>query len=227
MKKIFVSAVAAIACMWCFGQSLDSNLEYDGGGSERLATIDAIENIELISCSDPEWDWSQYDEKVGKALVTKKGLELESKKDEYCLTYCELPIGMADDNFAVRFLMSPSEISDDKPFGIVYDVENESNYRMLLVMKKSFQVLTVKSGEIAVAKKGVYKSKSKSKQTEIDLVREKGKIYFFINGLELLKMNSPKMGNPIFGFVVAPKSKMICESFGFRKYTPQDGNEEE
>lgn len=226
MKKIFVLAIAAIAGMECFGQSLDSNLDYNGNESGRLATTDAIEKIDLVSCTDPEWDWSQYDEKTGKALVTKKGLELESKKDAYCLTYCELPIGMTDDNFAVRFVMSPSEISDDKPFGIVYDVENESNYRMLLVMKKSFQVLTVKGGEAAVAKKGVYKSKNKSKQTEIDLVREKDKIYFFINGLELLKMSSPKMENPMFGFVVAPKAKMICESFGFKRHTPQTEDEE-
>lgn len=219
MKKIILFAAVIILAVNGFAQSLED----DRAQSEKFNDYNVIQEIELISCADPEYDWSQYDEKTGKALVTKKGLELESKANGfYCMSFCELPIAMQFDNFAVRFIMTPKEISDAKPFGIVYDVENEANYRMLLVMKKSFQVITVTDGKSAIVKKGVYKANNKSKQTEIDLVRQNDKLYFFINGLELLKLSSPKMENPTFGFVVAPKTKLSCNAIGYKKDTPQE-----
>lgn len=189
-------------------------------------TVDDFEVIELTGCNDPTYDWQQYDEKTGKALVTKKGLELESKKDDvYSMTFCELPISVKDDNYVVRFEMTPNEISDDKPFGVVYDVEDENNYRMLLIMKKSFRLMSVKDGKISVVKKGLYKLKDKSKKLDVNMLKLKDHLYFFVDGLEIYKSKCPEMENPNFGFVVSPKVKMVCNNIGFIKETPDDEEE--
>lgn len=224
MKKIILgAALAAIVSVSAYAQEEGYPIFHK---TPTSITVDDFEGIELTTCADPTFDWQQYDEKTGKALVTGKGLELESKKDGvYCMSFCELPISVKDDNFVVRFVMTPNEISDDKPFGVVYDVENEDNYRMLLIMKKSFQMLSVKDSKYSVVKKGIYKLKHKSKKLEIEMMRLKDHLYFYVDGLEILKSKCPEMENPNFGFVVSPKVKIVCNGIGFIKETPEDEEE--
>lgn len=216
MNKFIVStALAAIVSVGAYAQEEGYPIFHK---TPMSITIDDFEGIELTTCSDPTLDWQQYDEKTGRALVTNKGLELESKKDGlYCISFCELPISVKNDNFVVRFEMTPNEISDDKPFGVVYDVENEDNYRMLLIMKKSFQLLSIKDSKYSVVKKGLYKLKHKSKKLDIEMLRVKGHLYFYVDGLEIYKSKAPEMENPNFGFVVSPKAKMLCNGIGFIK----------
>lgn len=223
MKKILTLAALFAVALTSNAQKLSAEVSKAVEKLERQ-----IEKIELTPCTDPEYDWNQYDEKTGKAIMGKKTLLLESKKDDvYCITFSELPISMKDDDFLVRLVMEPDEISDDEPFGIVYDVEDETNYRMLLAFKKSFQLVNVKDGKQSVVKKGIYKLKTKSKDVELDVARMKNKLYFFINGMEFLSIKSPEMENPMFGFVVSPKTKMECKSIGFWKQNPNNDENED
>lgn len=183
-------------------------------------------NFKVFSCTDPELDWQQYDEKTGKALVTKKGLELESKKEDYyCLTFAELPINVEDDNFTVGFQMIPGDISDDKPFGIVFNYGDESDYYMLLILKNSLKVMNVKDGKMSVVKKGIYKRKNKSKMMTVTMTRDYNKLAFAIDGLEMMKIKCPKLEYPNFGFAVAPKAKMICINIAYQIEERKDTEE--
>ncbi len=198
-----------------------------GCAAQTMNTLDkGAESIEMISCSDPEYDWQQFEKKTGKALVTKKGLELESKKDDiYTLTFCELPVDVTEDNFVVRFDMSPAGFSDEKPFGIIFDYENATKYRMIVFLKKSYQFVTVDDGKMSVVKEGLYKLKGKNKSVTVDLKQYRGKLFCAINGLEMMKTKTPELKNPMFGFIVGPKSKMICNSIGY--YRESSVNDED
>ncbi len=193
----------------------------------KLNDIKTIESVELIDCSDPEFDWSQFDEKYGKALVTKKGFELESRKnDMYCITYFEAEkLNLESDDFIIRFIMTPKKISNDKPFGIIYDVENEKNYKALLLFEKNFQRIKVYDGQFAIEKKDIYKRLSKQKSIEVDLVMERGKLHCIINKLELDIIKNKKLTNPQFGFIVGPNCEMLCEKIGFKKFTRPEEDE--
>ncbi|MBD5255391.1 MAG: hypothetical protein HDS53_04885 [Barnesiella sp.] len=180
-----------------------------------------LRTTKTYNCNDPEFDWQQYNDKTGKALVSKNFLELESKKDDlYCMSFCELPIDMRSDDFSVKLMMTPVKFSDNNPIGIVYDVESESNYRMLLLMKKSFQLVNVSDGKMSIVKKGLYKMPDKSKLILLDITRQKGKLIFSINGLEMIRTSSPEMKNPNFGFAVGPKAKLLGFGIGYEKVSP-------
>lgn len=209
------------SCIIAFGASAQLTNERFGKSKISNDLTELIGDTKIYPCTDPEFDWQQYDEKTGKALVTKNGLELESKKDDvYCMSFCELPIDMRGDDFSVKYLILPDKISDDKPFGVVYDVESDSNYRMLLIMKKSFQLINVSDGKMSVVKKGIYKTPNKFGVIFLEMSRKKDKLRFYINGLEMLKIKSPEMSNPNFGFIVAPKTRICGLAIGFDKSAP-------
>lgn len=226
MKKIFLLAFIAMACA---GNSR-AFAQDDEGGSRRpkLADMETIQKVDLYGCSEAEFDWSQYDEKAGKAMLTKKGLELESKEDGvWAMTFCELDnFNPKSQDFIIRYVMEPNDISDDKPFGIVYDVEDEENFRMVIVYKKNFRVCRVVNGHIYKGRSKLYKP-GKEKKMEIDLVRDRGKLYVFINGLELFDTKSPVIEHPTLGFVLPTKGKMLCEGIGFKRFASVNSEDSE
>lgn len=224
MRRMMILTALSVISMVGYSASID---DVDDVRNEKLTDIETIEKVELRDCSDPELDWSQYDEKYGKALVTKKGFELKSEKGgTYCMTYFEADnLNVESEDFIVRFVMTPKKISDNNPFGIVYDVENEDNYKVLLLFGKKFQRIKMSNGKAIVEKKDIYKLTSKSKTVEVDLVYEKGKLYFFINKLELNVLKNPVLKNPTFGFIVGPKSKMMCDKIGLKKFARPESNE--
>lgn len=223
LKEINLLIFAAAA----FAVSLPATADDDTVSRQSLTDIETLQEIELLPCNDPVLDWSQFKEKTISSRVTNKGLEIISKDDsKYSMSFCEIScIGIEHDDFAVRFRMIPTAFSDEKPFGIVYDVENEDNYRMLLIFKNQYQRAIVKDGKITVEKKDLFKKTKNSKDIEIALVRQQGRLYFFINSLELKNTKSPDMENATFGFIVGPKNKLTCTHFGYRNYPPLSNDE--
>lgn len=182
-----------------------------------LAQVSELPEIEMISMADPEYEWMQYDEKEGKALLKKDGIELESKKDgSYAATYCELSMNMNETDFVVSFNMKPESVDDNKAFGIVYDVENDMTYKAVVLTKKGYQILSVKDGKVSVLRKGMYKAKSKD--FNLSMLMQKRKLTFFINGLPLATIKNAEIKNPQFGFVTSNKGKLLCKSFGYKLF---------
>ena len=62
---------------------------------------------------------------------------------------------------------------------------------------------------------------------EIDLVRDRGKLYVFINGIELVKTKSPDIENPKIGIAVANKGKLLCEGIGFKRFASVNNEDSE
>ena len=184
-----------------------------------------VQELEFTPAADPELDWSQFDEKQIKAILGKKGLVLESKVEEMpCLSVCELPINMKTDDFIVALKMLPESVDDDKPFGIVYDYRNDANYKMLLILKKSFQLVECDKGETSVVKKGMYKGKDK--EFTLSLTRNKNKLYFGINGIDLTSQLNSNLEYPSFGFVIASKGKLTGKSLAYKRISPKEVEEE-
>lgn len=184
-----------------------------------------VRELEFTPVSDPELDWSQYEEKQIKAVLGKKGLELESKEDGMaCISVCELPINMQSEDFVVALKMTPESVDDKKPFGIVYDYKNDANYKMLLILKKGFQLIECEKGECSVIKKGMYKGKDK--EFILSITRNKNKLYFGINGINLTSQLNSNLEYPVFGFVIASKGKLIGKSLAFKKISPKETEED-
>lgn len=197
---------------------------YSNVTAQNIMNYD-VRELEYTPVSDPEFDWSQYEEKQIKAVLGKKGLELESKAEGMpCLSVCELPINMKSEDFVVALKMSPESVDDKKPFGIVYDYKNDANYKMLLILKKGFQLLECEKGEISVVKKGMYKGKDK--EFTLSITRNKNKLYFGINGINLTSQLNSNLEYPVFGFVIASKGKLIGKSLAFKKISPKETEED-
>lgn len=183
-----------------------------------------VRELEYTPVSDIKLDWSQYKEKQIKAVLGKKGLELESKTVGIpCISVCELPINMKSEDFIVALKMSPEAVDDKKPFGIIYDYKDDANYKMLLILKKGFQLIECEKRELSVIKKGLYKGKDK--EFTLSITRNKNKLHFGINGINLISQLNSNLEYPVFGFVIASKGKLIGKSLAFKKTSPKETEE--
>lgn len=222
MRKIISLVLmlpALVAGAQSFSETLDQKVvDYEAG------KMNADDFTGLVLTSDPEFEWMQFDEKTGKAMLTKKGLELESKKDgSLIFSCCDLPVNVVDDDFSVIFSMNPDGFSDDKPFGIVYDYENDRNFKALLIFKKGFQLVEMAKGEMSVSRKGVYKAKNK-KSMLIGITKENGKLVFSINSLPLATLKKVDLTNSSFGFIVGNKAKLTCNYLAYA-IAPRDDSD--
>lgn len=212
MNKI-LTILLAILCLGYSHTTAQNIMSYD------------IKELEFTPVSDPEFDWSQYQEKQIKAILGKKGLELESKEDgKTCISVCELPINMQTEDFIVALKMTPETVDDKKPFGIVYDYKNDANYKMLLILKKGYQLVDCEKGELSIIKKGLYKGKDK--EFTLSITRNKNKLLFGINGINLTSQLNSNLEYPVFGFVIASKGKLTGTSLAYKKISPKETEED-
>jgi len=193
--------------------------------AQDITSHDVLD-LEFTPVSDPDFDWFQFEEKQAKAVIGKNGLELESKEDDVpCISVCELPINMESDDFLVALKMIPGSIDDKKPFGVVYDYKNDANFKMLLILKKGYQIVECEDGNRAVVKKGLYKGKDK--EFIISIMRNKNKVHFGINNINLTTQLNANLKYPTFGFVITTKGKLIGKSIAYKKVTPKDHEEDQ
>lgn len=212
MKKIFITFITAFVWSGCFAQFAKS-LENTTG--DKTSSVGDGEELEFISMTDPEFEWMQYDEKNSKAILKKDCIELESKKNDVnAVTYCEFPINTEANDFVVSFNMKPDALDDDKPFGIVYDVENDNTYKAIILKKKAYQIISVNDGNISVLRKGLFKAKSK--EFNITMQMKYKKLTFYVNGLPMTTIKNSVVKNPIFGFLTMNKGKLTCKSFAYK-----------
>lgn len=199
MKKIFMTAVLFFAAAIFI--SAQNGLKLKEGTP--------------VSVSDPQLEWSQYEEKDGKAILTGKGLLLECKKDGFAaFSVCELPLNLDVDDFRVDFTLTPESIDDNHPYGVIFDFGNNKNYNAVVFGKKNYQILNVEKGETSVVYKGMYKLKNK-KNIVVSLERVGDRIEVAVESLPLTARKLRKMENPSFGFIVMNKGKLTGHSIAW------------
>ncbi len=207
---LLITAGLGIACNLATAQNITS---YD------------VNDLEYAPVSAPDFDWFQFEEKQAKAIIGKKGLELESKVDGMpCFSVCELPINMESEDFLVALKMVPGSVDDKKPFGMVYDYQNDANFKMLLILKKGYQIVECEKGNRAVVKKGLYKGKDK--EFTVSIIRDQNKVHFGINGLNLTTMLNANLKYPVFGFVISTKGKLLGKSIAYKKVAAKEHEED-
>lgn len=215
--------------------------------------------LKYFPVSDTELEWTQFDEKDGKAIIDKEVLKLESKhKEKFTVSCADFQLRPQDEDFIADFIFKPENVNDDNPFGIVFDFKNDRNYSLITFGKKNYTLYTCEKGELAVAKRGIYKLISRGKEDirfsknltddstpdstddyasmlssllkdkkvwEVTLMKERGFLVIFINGIEIARFSNLTLTNPGMGFYAGPKTKL--EAYGVRYSPISYDNEEE
>lgn len=190
-------------------------------------------SFKAASVNDPMYEWSQYDEKDMKAVLTKDNtLELENKNPTMvALAFMELPISLNDDDFTVNLLMGKASIKSDGTFGIIFNYKNDRNYTMLKFNEKQMTIYDCESGNLAVIKKVIYKInnfndefiksdleyKSDKNNILVSIERKNGKLQFYINGLYICSLKNYEIKYPTFGFASFGKNKLSIYGLEFAK----------
>ncbi len=198
---------------------------------------DNIVMTKVVDMYNAEFQWDEFKEKTGKAIIKNDYIELEAKKE--AVTSCtELPINMKDDIFVVRLYMIPDKIDNNGYVGIVFDKTDSENYKMFTISKKSYEISYVKDGKKVPKHRGLYKSfpynpeldngdidnkntsggVNERKQT-IQLPKTKdilvfkighrgNTVTFSVNGLELYKIKNINLDTPSFGYIASEGHKL-------------------
>lgn len=185
-------------------------------------------DLKYVAVSDPEYLWTQYEEKDEKVVLDRNVLRLESKQDGLSVISCaEFMFNPEEEDFIFEFVFKPSEVNDKKPFGIVFDYKNESNYSLITFSKKGYMYSVCEKGELSVVKRGMYKLAPRKKQFgeeeyaaelqsilkdknvyDITLVQQQGKLILHVNDVEVVSMKNIKITNPNMGFYIGSKMKL-------------------
>lgn len=171
-------------------------------------------DMQHVAINDPQYEWSQYDDKFGKSELKDNFLELEAKKDDtYGVTVTELPLFTPERPFIFGVWLKEADINDEKGVGIVFDVADNRNYKTIMVTKKNYMYTTCKEGITSIVKRGLIKHGKFGINMMIRL--ENDKMHFYLNGLEQATVNKVSVENQNFGVIVSPKGKCKLISFSF------------
>lgn len=171
-------------------------------------------DMQLVAINDPQYEWSQYNDKFGKSELKDDYLQIESKKDETpALAVTEISYFNPDTPFLFGVWLKEADINDEKGVGIVFDYADNRNYKSILVAKKNYMYTVCKDGVTSIVKRGLVKHG----KTGINMIirLDGGKMYFYLNGLEQATVNKVSAENQNFGVIVSPKGKCKLISFTF------------
>lgn len=185
--------------------------------NQELAKLDSEAGKYSIMVSNPEYEWSQFDSKIGKALLTDKGLEVESKvKDGSVMSTVELDFDPASDfTFGLSMVAKPE---DDKFVGVVFDYKDNRNYKVFTVNKKQFAYYTVDDGMTAVVKQGLVKTGVII--GSIMLAKVGDKIDVTLNGIDAATLKKVNISSPNCGIIVTGKYKVTLNQFYLKLIEP-------
>lgn len=171
-------------------------------------------DMQLVAINDPQYEWSQYDDKLGKSELKDDYLQLESKKDETpALAVTEISYFNPDTPFLFGVWLKEADINDEKGVGIVFDYADNRNYKSILIAKKNYMYTVCKDGMTSIVKRGLVKHGKTGINMMIRL--ENDKMHFYLNGLEQATVNKVSAENQNFGIIVSPKGKCKLISFTF------------
>lgn len=171
-------------------------------------------DMQLVAINDPQYEWSQYDDKLGKSELKDDFLQIESKKDlTPALAITEIPYYIPDTPFLFGVWLKEADINDEKGVGIVFDYADNRNYKSILIAKKNYMYTVCKDGVTSIVKRGLVKHGKSAINMIIRL--DGGKMYFYLDGLEQATFNKVSAENLNFGVIVSPKGKCKVAAYTF------------
>lgn len=208
-----------------------------------------LTDYKTVRMDDGLAEWTEFDEKEGKAIIKGEYIEIESRADDYyAASYAELPVNLSDAGFVVNADLLPASIDDKHMFGMMFDVKGNSRFQAILFNKKQYYVISCDKGEMTVDKKGLYKVQKNpkiiqfggfqhigditplvdnSKLMSVTMVYDHGTATFFLNGLEITSVKNVQIEYPAFGFFTDGKSKLKGYGFTYSLLMSDDDEEEQ
>lgn len=175
---------------------------------------------EMKDISDPDFEWSQYENKQARCQFKKNVLELECQKDGmYACTTTELDFDVQNNNCIFSFQIDVEKLDDEHCIGIVFDFKNTKNFKALYFGKKQFSFVTYENGNKEVIKEGQYKYKLEKKKGLIITLKKKGKRIDFYLGSQYISLTTLKqceIKHSNVGFYVENDTKIKISGFGYR-----------
>lgn len=194
------------------------------------------------SVNDPIYEWSQYEDKDAKCLLTKNNiLELENKNPNIIpFALMDLPVSLSEDDFTVNLIMGKTSIKSDSSFGIVFNYKNDRNFTILKFNEKHIDLKDCENGNYSLIKSRFYKInsfyddlinsdieyKSDKDNILVTIERKNGKLQFLINGLYICSLNNYEIKYPTLGFAAIGKNKLSIYGLEFAKADSIDTEEE-
>lgn len=183
------------------------DLETDGNDGARV--FDFEENIA---------EWNEYAEKKTSAAIGGGCLLLESKKeDTYAESAAPFPLRV-DEDFTVTFRMSVPKIDDKHCVGVLFDYEDEENYRRFVFDRNHYYYYVRRNGgKPRKVKQGSLKNRvkfptrAKNPVTTVTLRRKGDKLEFYINNMDvfvLRELNKNDLAHASLGFYTDGKSRL-------------------
>ena len=170
----------------------------------------------MIDITDPEFEWTQSDTKNACALMTEYGLMLKNKKNGITtLSTVELPFDIDKDEFtySLRVFLSGKKINKDCLLGIVFDYEDNRNYKAILINYSQYSYINIKDGVEYVKKTGLIKLPEDT--FVMDIKRESDIIYLNIDDIEYAKLTSVEINHIKFGVLAIGKQEVYIPQFLF------------
>lgn len=113
---------------------------------------------------------------------------------------------------------------DNKFVGLVFDYENDKNYRAFVVSKKEYVYYSVEKGERSIVKQGLVKPGKLISQ--ILLKYDSSKIEFLLNGIEVTTLKRISLNSSQLGIIIEGKTKAVCKDFMFYTINSETEHEE-
>lgn len=205
MKRVLSVLCAAALCLVVNAKK--SSDMYDGGN--------------MVSTTDPAYEWSQFKNKKTSVLATAKGLSLVNKEaDRRVASVIELPFNYESDSFMFGAMFNGPKLTDDVQVGIIFDYADDRNYKGVKISKDQYSYFMVKEGVESSIKTGLIKFKGKDYLLTIN--KSGDKMEFSLNGVEFSRLKRITIDNPYFGVLLQGKGQTLVPKFVFEVEQNED-----
>lgn len=210
-SAILLSSAAVANASGDLFEKLYSGAKIQDAGQQADAMLS-----QATPMSDPNFEWSQFEEKEVKAELKGDKLVIESRKDNKgTWSSAEFPIDVQGDNFKVTLTGTYDKAENEKQFGIIFDIKNDRNYKLIIFGKKQFSYMVCENGELSTVKRSLVKL-PKSKLVSISIEKIGSTVDVYLNDAEVTKLKNIDMNYPTFGFYVCGKNKFIAQGFSYQ-----------
>lgn len=202
-----------VAAHNAFGRGLKTDIAEEPTQSKFQETENDVSDNTFLT-TDPQFEWSQFKDKKGCAILSNKGLVLECKSADYYVTsITELAFNTETDNFQFSANFVGPKLSNDTKIGIVFDYADNRNYKAITISKEQYSYFIVKDGMSSTVKTGLIKYKGAF--YNLLMKKKADKIFFYLNGIEFAKFSRIKIESPYIGVMLEGKGKTLIPSFTF------------
>lgn len=197
-----------------FARGLKSGIAVEQPGMDKYEKSMGNGNNQAILTTDPQFEWSQFKDKKGSAIISDKGLVLECKSAEhYVVSITEMYFNTETDNFGFSARFFGPKLSDTTKIGIVFDYFDSRNYKAITISKDQYTYFIVKDGMSSTVKTGLVKYFGTA--YHLLMKKEADRIIFSLNGIEFAKLTRINIESPYMGVMLEGKGKTLIPSFTF------------